>query len=197
MTPQTRLLLMLLGAVAVVIVVFLATAPDDLPAPTPADRTAVRPSVAGSETPDKDNVSHTFRMEVAQLEQRLAEAPDDTTALVELALMQQDAHQTAEAAAHYERYLALRPGNRQAWLDLANCYGELEQWTDAEGASLRMLTHYPDDPAGMYNLGAIYANLGRVDEARGWWEKTRDQQTDPDLAAQAGSSLIQLAHNRP
>lgn len=194
MKDSTKIGLVLLGFAAVVSFAFARTDP---PAPSFAASAYVASGGAGgavSETPGKDNVSHTYRAEVARLEQRLEAAPDDTTARVELARLKQGAHRLDEAVGHYARYLALHPANRQAWLDLAAGYGGLERWAEAEQAMHALLERWPADPAALYNLGAICANQGKTDEARAWWEKARDQQADTALADQAASALIRLAH---
>src|SRR5690606_30006753 len=75
--------------------------------------------------------------------------------------------------------------------DLANVYAGLARWEDARDVSERMLERFPDDPSAMYNLGAIAANQGDLDEARRWWTPVRDG-ADGALAAQAEASLAQL-----
>src|SRR5690606_8515837 len=72
--------------------------------------------------PSAENVAPTVHARLMGLKARLVTAPDDTAALLELARLQQDAHQHDAAAEHYERFLALSPRNHQVWLDLANIY---------------------------------------------------------------------------
>jgi len=176
-------------------IVFLLRSPtnssDTLPAMT-LNGNANSP-LSDSETPNKNNVSHDYRVRVARLRDQLEASPEDTTALLSFASLQLDAHEISEAAAAYERYLALNPGNRQAWLDLTNCYAQIKEWHNAEKTIRRMLGRHPDDPAAMYNLGAVYANQGRTDDAISWWKKTRDQQIDIQLSDKATAALAQLA----
>ena len=151
-----------------------------------------QPVAAVAPTPSADNVAPTVHARLMGLKEQLETAPDDTTALLDLARLEQDAHQHDAAAEHYERFLALSPRNHQVWLDLANVYAGASRWNDARDASERMLTHYPDDPSAMYNLGAIAANQGQFDEARRRWEPVRDGD-DQSLAEQAATSLSQLS----
>ena len=143
-------------------------------------------------SPDASNVSRSATEQLESLRIRVTLSPDDTMHVVRLARMLRDAHQVDEATTYYSQYLTLRPSNRQAWLDFAQSLGELNQWEDAEEATRTMLSHYPDDPAGLYNLGAIYANQGKIDEARLAWENVTSQSADTELAAMAQTSLGRL-----
>ncbi len=144
-------------------------------------------------SPGKANVSEQFHSELAALEQQLASTPDDLSVLGRLAVMHRSAHQPAQAAAYYQRYLDLDPTNRQMRLDLTQSYAAMQRWDDALQASLSLLEISPDDPAAMYNIGAIQANRGDFSEARKWWEKVRSQQVDKPLAAKARESLESIS----
>lgn len=148
---------------------------------------------AGKARPTRENVSRQFHLEVETLRKRLEEAPDDSTMLITLARLLQGAHQPAEAASYYRRYVALAPSDRQAWLDLASVYASMAQWEQARGAMLSLLEAIPDDPAAMYNLGAINANLGDYQEASAWWRRVGDVGADETLAARAAESLRRLS----
>jgi tetratricopeptide (TPR) repeat protein len=145
--------------------------------------------------PSAENVDPTFHARLMRLRERLETAPEDTTVLLELARLEQDAHQHERSAEHYERFLALSPRNHQVWLDLANVYAGQGLWDEARDASERMLAHYPDDPSAMYNLGAIFANQGQAEEAERWWTAVQNG-NDTRLADQASNSLVQLAGAR-
>ena len=97
-----------------------------------------------------------------------------------------------EAIVYYKKYLVLNPAAVQAWLDLTHCYAQLEQWDEAIQTSKNLLGRKPDHPSAMYNLGALYANQNKPEEARRWWEKVKAQQQDPDLAQKAIHSLLRL-----
>ncbi len=157
------------------------------------------PTVAGAATtpsetftPDKTNVNPSTHSQLETLRMRLVEAPDDTTHLIRFGRLLHDAHQPEEAARTYKHYLALHPANRQVWLDLTQCYGELQQWDEALKTVDALLGRYPGDPAGRYNKGAILANMNRFDEARTIWSEVADQIDDPDVALMARQSLNKL-----
>jgi Flp pilus assembly protein TadD len=144
-------------------------------------------------TSEPGPVSGEFRHRMAILEDRLAKDPADPEALQQSALLLQDAHQPAEAADRYRRLLAVDPGNRQAWLDLANVSVEAGDTAGALAATEGLLEAFPDDPEGLWNLGAIQANRGRTEEARAAWRRAADQTADPTIAGRATEALERIA----
>lgn len=148
-------------------------------------------------TPDGENVAPSFHVEMEMLNKRLDASPQDTTALLRMARLKQDGHETEEAIAYYRRYLALRPGARQAWLDLTQCLGTLAQWDEALEATQTLLDRFPDDPAALYNLGAIYANTSRFDEARATWQRVTRQDADEQMKTMAEGALQRLPAAHP
>ena len=201
MKHSTVLALMLLTFAAITGLVFFGKSKTRPVAPVPAHaETNWTPPLRNggrSETPNKNNVSHGFRVRMARLEKRLKTEPEDTTALYELAALLQDAHRPDSAAVVYERYVRLHPGNRQAWLDLAHCYAEAEQWARAEQTMRGLLERYPDDPSALYNLGAIAANRGAMEAAAQWWRQAKDQQTNPEMATMAADALARITRQTP
>ncbi|SRR5690606_4788509 len=186
MTPRLQLIL-LGGAVLALLVVayFVQAPPAQPPAPDPVE-------AAAPVEPTAENVAPSFHSQLMTLRQRVAESPEDTTHLIRLARLQQDGHRLEEAAASYERLLELAPDHRQAHLDLALVYGELGRWDDARRVTEALLARDADDPAGLYNLGAIAANQGDYDQARTVWTRVQAQTRDAGLARRAASSLQQL-----
>jgi tetratricopeptide (TPR) repeat protein len=142
--------------------------------------------------PSAENVDPTFHARLMALRADVDAAPQDTSKLLELAHLHQDAHQMAEAAELYKRVLAIVPQHRQTHLDLALCYSELGQWEAAQRTMQQMLEAHPDDPSALYNLGAIHANQGQFDEARDLWRRVQAQTEDVHLASQASASLAQI-----
>jgi tetratricopeptide (TPR) repeat protein len=141
--------------------------------------------------PSQSNVSAGYHAQLETLKLRLAASPNDTALLMRTARLLDDAHQPDAAATYYERYLAVDPHNRQAWLDVASAYAALGRWEDALEATQSVLDMDPDDLTAMYNLGAIYANMGKYEEARSWWERVGDH-ADSSLADRAAASLARL-----
>ena len=153
---------------------------------------SVPTGIEASFTPNASNVTRSATEQLDALRMRVAKAPEDTTHIFRLARLLHDGHQVEEAARYYKHYLALRPQNRQAWLDAAQCLAQTKRWEEAEETIASMLVHYPDDPTGLYNLGAIYANQSRVEEARRVWQPLARQVLDATIAEMAQTSLYRL-----
>ena len=147
---------------------------------------------SAADAPNARNVTAQFREERHQLEAQIEADPADTVALLKLAHLLHDAHLEAEAEPHYAAYTRRHPANRQAWLDLATVQAAAVDWASARASTEAMLRLYPGDPAGLYNLGAIFANTGEMERAAQTWQRVADQRDNPELAAKAVSSLQRL-----
>jgi hypothetical protein len=162
-------------------------------AASPSAPVATAPAVAAeAPTPAADNVDPGVHSRLMALRAAAETHPDSAGAHLALARFLHDAHRSAEAAAAYEGALAVAPGDRQAWLDLAQAYGALGQWDDVVEASDRMLEHFPGDPSAEYNAGAALANAGRRAEAKARWTPVAAQTADAAMARQASDALAQL-----
>lgn len=179
--------LVLGGAVLALVAVVLFSRSDDVPQQITMDESALE-----SPQPSAENVDPTFHARLMALRQAVEETPTDTSKLLELAHLHQDAHQMAEAAEAYEQLLDVAPDHEQAHLDLALCYSELGRWSEAQATMEALLVQNPDDPSALYNLGAIHANQAEYEEARRIWERVQAQSEDAQLAARATASLGQL-----
>jgi len=177
-----------LGAafLCIVVLVFLFRSDEG------TEQATITPLESAPVEPSADNVDPAFHSRLMVLEREVEESPTDTTKLLELAHLHQDAHQMAEAAEAYEQLLEVVPDHRQAYLDLALCYTEVGRLEDAQTTTDALLERYPNDPAGLYNLGAIHANQEQYREAREIWGRVQTQTEDAQLAAQATASLAQL-----
>lgn len=185
-------IVLLLATVLLVFVAVVAPTGGRGPAEAPHPPQPATTAMA-TPAPNADNVDHAVRAEMQRLQRALEAAPEDTSLLVRMARLLHDAHRPAEAVDYYERYLRLNPSDRQGWLDLADCCAATAAWDRARTAMETLLERFPDDPAALYNLGAIHANTGDFDEARAWWTRARNQTADAALARRAAASLEQIA----
>ena len=133
-----------------------------------------------------------FRSRVESLEARLAEAPSDRSAQLELARLLHDGHRTADAVPLYRSALALAPGDAEVVYDLASALGELGEWDAAADVLKSRLENHPSDAVAMYDLGAVRANQGRAEEARRHLEAAREAATDGALLARISAALARL-----
>jgi tetratricopeptide (TPR) repeat protein len=178
-------------AVAALVVGIQRVRRPSAPAPPPQVLEMISGGALASSEPGP--VSAEFRHEMAVLEDRLAKDPTDSEALLRSAVLLQDAHQPTAAADLYRRLLVIDPRNRQAWLDLANVAIEAGDTAGALAATEGLLAAYPEDPEGLWNLGAIEANRGRTQEARAAWGRAAEQTANPAIAGKAAEALEQIA----
>ena len=172
-----------LALAALALVVYLVASPG---APPPVEAAPSAEPVA----PSAENVDPGVHAEMMRLKGAAEAAPDDLAAQLAFARMALGAHRGAEAAEALERAVALDPEARQPWLDLALAYGAAEDWDATAEASRRMLARFPDDAEAQYNLGAAFANAGKLTDARAAWESVPQASA---MGSQAATSLAQLA----
>ncbi|HSJ09403.1 MAG TPA: hypothetical protein VK928_05795 [Longimicrobiales bacterium] len=175
-----RLLAALLAAALLAAAAWVATQR----APTPATAPTVAP--AGGD------VSAAVQARLADLSRRVAQDPDDTVSLRELARLTLDAHRPGEAVDHYRRYVRLTGGNRAIMLELAGALGVMARWTEAELIMQELLQRHPDDGTVLYNLGAIAANRADTMAARMWLGRAAAQDADAQAAQRAREALARL-----
>lgn len=149
------------------------------------------------EEPAANNVSSDYLERVEQLRTYVESNPQDTTHLLRLARMYHDGHHPESAAFYYEKLLTLNPANRQVWLDLANCYAESMQWEKALETTEIMLKHFPGDGEALYNLGAVYANMGNRMKASEVWTNLLNRESRSDIHQLAELSLEKLKTGKP
>lgn len=190
-TQQYHILVLGVAFLLFIMTYFLTSAPPALVS-SDVGGTRLASAPTGDFVPDATNVSSETSKQLEALRLRVVNAPDDTAHVYRLARLLHDSHKLEEASRNYKHYLAMHPTNRQAWLDYARSLGEQKSWEAAEGAAQEMLTYYPADPSGRYNLGAVYANLSRFEEAEAIWNEVAAQEQDSAMAAMATTSLQRL-----
>lgn len=156
---------------------------------TPAGA-ALQPT--GPFQPTAANVGPTYHSRRMLLEARVTVDPADSAALRELADLLIDAHDAAGALAYRQRYVALVPESTQGWIDLAAAAAGAGDPELARTAIGSVLDRSPDNPVALYDMGALAANAGRIEEARDWWRKAERQTVDPQIAAAAAAALSRI-----
>lgn len=152
---------------------------------------ASAPGSASHVTPAGD-VATLFQRRVAELEARLEAAPSDRSALLELARLLHDGHRVPDAISLYRKALDLDPSDAQVWYDLATAHGEIGAWDRAAEVLMDRLERAPADAVALYDLGAVRANQGRLEEARRHFEAAEGLATDGVLKARISSALARL-----
>jgi tetratricopeptide (TPR) repeat protein len=84
----------------------------------------------------------------------------------------------SQAAAAYERALALRPSHADAWLNLGAAYRRLDRIEDAAACARKVLDLRPDDPRALNNLANALSALGRLQDAARCYRRALELRPD-------------------
>ncbi|MEO5587935.1 MAG: tetratricopeptide repeat protein, partial [Gemmatimonadaceae bacterium] len=103
---------------------------------------------------------------VAELEQRLADAPDDLGLLVESGIAEKTAGHLDEAEAKFRRALVQDPDSSVLHFFLAEIFYNRGLGEDALRSLRRSIELNPANPDAHFLAGFILGDLGRVEEAR-------------------------------
>ena len=72
----------------------------------------------------------------------------------------------AEALPYLEKAVAIQPKLSQNRLNLAGCLIEVKQFARAEALLKEIIEDYPRFPLAQFNLGLLYDEQGRLEEAK-------------------------------
>lgn len=113
--------------------------------------------------------------------------------LLRAANLYDDAQRYPIASRLYAQYLALDSANADARVDYAICL--LNQGLQREGVSemRRVVDEHPNHQKANLNLGILYAQVERWDEARKLWQKARDLNPNNDAGKRAAELLARYA----
>lgn len=121
---------------------------------------------------------------------RLAPASRNHVGVLELRFIALSRAKRYEEALHVaERQIVAHPAEAQGWINRGNALFWLARYDEAHRAVTAVLDQFPDQWTLRYNLACYCIKLGRMEEAKEWY----------DLAARnAGQAEIsQLALNDP
>jgi len=130
--------------------------------------------------------------ELKALATSLKQNPDHAPILVRMAQLSREQGNTSEAVRHLKEAVQSDPKNREARLELGRA---LFDSGDVEGAlreTQRLLDLDPSDIDGLYNMGAIYGNLGKDERAREYWKKAVAAGPDSESGRRARDGLKQI-----
>lgn len=150
------------------------------------------PGATDGSAPSKANVRQDFIHLVEKLKEKVNKNPDDTSQVLDLARLLADAHQLKDALPLFQRYLRKAPGNIEVLLELSICYFNLGDMESARSTTQKILSIDAKNTMAMYNLGAIYANQGKKEEAKSVWNDLAKRFPNSDDAARAKESLARL-----
>jgi len=127
------------------------------------------------------------------LEKALIKKPGHTPVLMNLARLEEQKGQLDDAALHLKEIVDRESENLEAKLELGRV---LFQRGDVQGAleqTQAILKVQPGNPDALYNVGAIYGNLGNASLAREYWARLIALAPQSESGKRAQRMLPQLA----
>ncbi|MFN7996245.1 MAG: tetratricopeptide repeat protein [Bryobacteraceae bacterium] len=124
--------------------------------------------------PPPENLEH----ELKELGVQLQKKPGHTPVLMRMAQIEREKGKLDDAAIHLREVVHNEPENAEAHLELGRDLYEKGDLNGGITETEAVLKINPKQVDALYNLGAIYANLGNAERARSYW--TRAIQADPN-----------------
>ena len=176
--------LLLAGFLAGFLVMYLAVSNRD-PGPTVIrDPSILAPARVATDTEQELLV---------ELEARLTGTPADLAILTDLANLNWDVENYAEAAAWYRRALEITPGNPDLYTDLGTALFYENRVDEAVAAFEAALELNPNHPQALINLGIVrLEGLGDRAGAIQLWERFVDQNPEHPRAGVIREELLNL-----
>lgn len=109
--------------------------------------------------------------QINSLENKIKANPKDTTAILNLAHLKNDAGMYKQAIVNYKQYLALVPKDPDARIDMGVCYYNLQDFKTAAKEMELAVKYDPKHQIGYLNLGIVNLSAGNFDKARDWLRK--------------------------
>jgi cytochrome c-type biogenesis protein CcmH/NrfG len=132
--------------------------------------------------------------------QRIVDAnPTDTSSLLRLANLLNDAGMTnstllMRAVNMYTKYLALKPDDPNARVDMGICYFQMSRMDTENARSLidraikemeTAFTTHPTHQPAAFNLGIVHLNAGDFEESTKWFKKAVEINPNSELGKKA------------
>jgi tetratricopeptide (TPR) repeat protein len=135
--------------------------------------------------------------EIAALRKDLEKNPNHVPILLRLAQMSREVGRLAESVRYLSEAVAQDSTNRDARLELGRSLFETGDFDGAIRETNALLEQHPKDVDALYNLGAIYGNLGQDRRAREYWEAAVATAPDSESGKRAVEGLKQLSGSSP
>ncbi|HLP15421.1 MAG TPA: tetratricopeptide repeat protein [Bacteroidota bacterium] len=129
--------------------------------------------------------------QLRSIEEFLASHPNDSQAQLTYANMLHDARQFPKAIAAYTKYLATDPNNADARVDMAICLFESGDSPTAIVELKKALERSPKHQPAMFNLGVVYLNQEKIQEANDWFSRCVAIDPGSPVGARAKQLLTQ------
>ena len=128
--------------------------------------------------------------EITNLEAKIKSDPKDSDALLQLANRLHDAKFYPRAIETYKQFLVLKPNDADARVDMAICYYETGDASQAVREIESVVKKHPKHQMAAFNLGVIQLSSGNLEESKKWLKKA----VDIDSLSPAGQRARDLLH---
>jgi len=176
---QTNILIIVVIAIGIGIVILLASGVFN----TPVVVNNVNTSQRGNPSVDLASIQ-----KIKKVEKKLSANPKDTSLILTLAHLKNDAGLFKQAIINYKQYLALVPKDPNARIDMGICYYSLGNYKTAIKEMEQAISYAPKHQIGYLDLGVVNLTAGNIDKARKYLQTA--VQLDP--ASEAGKKAQEL-----
>jgi len=135
-----------------------------------------------------DNPEH----ELKELAVQLQKKPGHTPVLLRMAQLEREKGALDDAAGHLREAIESEPSSQDAHLELGRILYEKKDVNGAIAETEKVLALNPKQVDALYNMGAIYANLGNPERARSYWGKAVAANAASDSGRKAKDGLTKL-----
>ncbi len=156
--------------------------------------TGVEQHNAASAPPQPTVAAQSQNSNIAALQDRLRQNPDDQDAMIALGNAYYDAKQYTDAIPWYEKALTKVPNNTDVRTDLGTAYYYSGNLDKAKSEWTEVLKQDPNKIQAHYNFGVLYSNLNPPDnaDAAKEWQAVIKIDPNSDQAKEAQQKLQEM-----
>jgi tetratricopeptide (TPR) repeat protein len=161
-----------------------------------------------TESAQTANEPHDARMmqRIRELQSQIDAQPQNAAALLEFANLLYDVQFFDRAAGMYERYLALKPTDPDARVDMGIAYFQMsfadtlhgeDLIARAETCFVRAIAEKPNHQLAHFNLGIVHLHRGDMAGANEWFRKCAAIDPNSEVGKRARDLMSQHLQNNP
>ena len=135
-----------------------------------------------------DNPEHELKELAVQLQRK----PGHMPVLLRMAQLEREKGSLDDAAGYLRDAIKSEPTSQDAHLELGRLLYERNDVSGAIAETEKVLELNPNQVDALYNMGAIYANLGNTQRARTYWLKAASSNPTAESAGKAREGLKKL-----
>jgi cytochrome c-type biogenesis protein CcmH/NrfG len=144
----------------------------------------------------KSGVDLSSIQKINDLEATIKNNPHDTTAILDLAHLKNDAGMYEQAIFNYKQYLILAPKDPDARIDMGICYYNLQNYESAISEMEQAIKYDPKHQIGYLDLGIVNLSAGKMDKSQEWLKKAVEIDPNSEYGKKA-QELLSSHNNKP